>query len=105
MIDLVLNSLKWLLATQTEENHFVPIGCNGWYEKDEPRARFDQQPVETNAMVEACVEAFNIIRDRVWFNNAVMCLNWFLGHNDLNMPLYDPKTGGCRDSHPVVSTI
>jgi hypothetical protein len=26
-----------------------------------------------------------------------MCLNWFLGHNDLNMPLYDPKTGGCRD--------
>ena len=97
MIDLGLNSLKWLLATQTEENHFVPIGCNGWYEKDGPRARFDQQPVEANAMVEACVEAFNIIRDRVWFNNAVMCLNWFLGHNDLNMPLYDPKTGGCRD--------
>jgi len=26
-----------------------------------------------------------------------MCFNWFLGQNDLNMPLYDPKTGGCRD--------
>jgi hypothetical protein len=23
--------------------------------------------------------------------------NWFLGQNDLNMPLYDAKTGGCRD--------
>ncbi len=97
MIDLGLVSLKWLLAIQTEEHHFVPIGSNGWYRKSEPRARFDQQPVEANAMVEACVEAFNITRDKFWFDNAVMCFNWFLGHNDLNMPLYDPKTGGCRD--------
>jgi hypothetical protein len=97
MIDMGLNSLKWLLALQTEDNHFVPIGSNGWYEKGGPRARFDQQPVEGNAMVEACVEAFNVTRDKSWFDNAVMCFNWFLGHNDLNMPLYDPKTGGCRD--------
>jgi hypothetical protein len=97
MIDMGLNSLKWLLAIQTEDNHFVPIGSNGWYEKGGPRARFDQQPVEANAMVEACVKAFNITRDKSWFDNAVMCFNWFLGHNDLNMPLYDPKTGGCRD--------
>ena len=97
MIDMGLNSLKWLLAIQTEDNHFVPIGSNGWYEKGGPRARFDQQPVEANAMIEACVEAFNVTRDHTWFENAVMCFNWFLGHNDLNMPLYDPKTGGCRD--------
>jgi glycosyltransferase involved in cell wall biosynthesis len=97
MIAMGLRSLKWLLAIQTEDNHFVPIGSNGWYEKAGPRARFDQQPVEANAMVEACVEAFNVTRDQTWFENAVMCFNWFLGHNDLNMPLYDPKTGGCRD--------
>jgi glycosyltransferase involved in cell wall biosynthesis len=97
MIEMGLNSLKWLLAIQTEDNHFVPIGSNGWYEKGGSRARFDQQPVEANAMVEACVEAFNVTRDKSWFDNAVMCFNWFLGHNDLNMPLYDPKTGGCRD--------
>jgi len=48
-------------------------------------------------MVDACVEAFNITKDRIWFDNAVMSFNWFLGHNDLNMSLYDPKTGGCRD--------
>ncbi len=97
MIDMGLNSLKWLLAIQTEDHHFVPIGSNGWYIKNGLRARFDQQPVEANAMVEACVEAFNITRDKFWFDNAVICFNWFLGHNDLNMPLYDPKTGGCRD--------
>jgi hypothetical protein len=42
-------------------------------------------------------EAFKITRDQSWFDNAVMCFNWFLGHNDLNLPLYDAKTGGCRD--------
>jgi glycosyltransferase involved in cell wall biosynthesis len=97
MIDMGIRSLEWLLTIQTEKGHFVPIGNKGWYEKGGPKARFDQQPVEANAMIEACVEAFNIIRDKTWLDNAVMCFNWFLGHNDLNMPLYDPKTGGCRD--------
>ena len=97
MIDMGLRSLEWLLTIQTEKGHFVPIGNRGWYEKGGPKARFDQQPVEANAMIEACVEAFNVMRDKTWIDNAVMCFNWFLGNNDLNMPLYDPKTGGCRD--------
>ncbi len=97
MVDLGLRTLEWLLKVQTEKGHFVPIGNNGWYEKDGPKARFDQQPIEANAMIEACIEAFNITRDKTWIDNAVMCFQWFLGHNDLNMPLYDAKTGGCRD--------
>jgi glycosyltransferase involved in cell wall biosynthesis len=97
MTDMGFRALKWLFTLQTEEGHFVPIGSNGWYEKNAPRARFDQQPIESNSMIEACVEAFNITRDKTWINSAVMCFNWFLGQNDLNMPLYDAKTGGCRD--------
>ena len=97
MVDMGLHSLEWLLDIQIENKHFVPIGSNGWHEKGGQRARFDQQPVEAQAMVEACVEAFKVTRKQTWFDNAVMCFNWFLGHNDLNMPLYDPKTGGCRD--------
>ncbi len=97
MIDMGLRSLNWLLAIQTEKGHFAPIGNSGWYKKDGPKARFDQQPIESNAMIEACIEAFNVTRDKAWIDNAVMCFNWYLGHNDLNMPLYDAKTGGCRD--------
>ncbi|MBI5896347.1 MAG: glycosyltransferase family 4 protein [Desulfobacterales bacterium] len=98
MVNMGLLSLKWLIDVQTEEGHLVPIGSNGWYAKDGPRARFDQQPIEANSMVEACVEAFEVTQDKIWFEHAVMCFNWFLGHNDLNLPLYDPKTGGCRDA-------
>ena len=97
MIDRALVSLTWLLNIQTEKGHFVPIGNNGWYQQGAARARFDQQPIEAHAMIDACVEAFNVTRDKSWIDNAVMCFNWFLGHNDLNMPLYDAKTGGCRD--------
>jgi glycosyltransferase involved in cell wall biosynthesis len=97
MIDMGLRSLKWLLTIQTEKGHFVPVGNKGWYKQGGLKVRFDQQPIEANAMIEACVEAFNITRDKTWIDNAVMCFNWYLGHNDLNMPLYDPKTGGCRD--------
>ena len=97
MTDMGLRALKWLFTLQTEEGHFVPIGSNGWYKKNGHRARFDQQPIESNSMIEACVEAFNLTRDKAWINSAVMCFNWFLGQNDLNMPLYDAKTGGCRD--------
>ncbi|NOY88131.1 MAG: glycosyltransferase [FCB group bacterium] len=97
MVEMGLKSLKWLLTIQIEDGYFVPIGNNGWYEKGGFKARFDQQPIEANAMIEACVEAFNITRDKTWIDYTVTCFNWYLGYNDLNMLIYDPKTGGCRD--------
>ncbi|MDD9304889.1 MAG: glycosyltransferase [Desulfobacter sp.] len=97
MVAMGIKSLEWLLAVQTADYHFAPIGCNGWFKKGGKRTRFDQQPIEAKTMVEACSEAYAITGDPKWVKNAVLCFNWFLGHNDLNMPLYDPKNGGCRD--------
>ena len=97
MIERGITSLTWLLEIQTANDHFSPVGNKGWYRENGEMARFDQQPIETHAMVDACIEAFNISGEKKWVDNAVMCFNWFLGHNDLNMVLYDPKSGGCRD--------
>ena len=97
MIEMGLRSLEWLLKIQTKDGHFTPVGNKGWYPKGGTMARFDQQPIEANTMIDACVDAYNVTRDLNWIESAVTCFNWFLGHNDLNMPLYDPKTGGCRD--------
>jgi glycosyltransferase involved in cell wall biosynthesis len=97
MIERGITSLAWLLEIQTANGHFSPVGNKGWYRENGEKARFDQQPIETHAMVDACIEAFNISGEKKWVDNAVMCFNWFLGHNDLNMVLYDPKSGGCRD--------
>ena len=99
ILDIGLNSLRWLLDAQTAEGgHFAPIGCHGFWARGAEKARFDQQPLEAQAMVSACLEAFAVTRDDFWRKAARRCFEWFLGRNDLGQPLYDPTTGGCRDA-------
>src|SRR6266496_686813 len=104
MTDVGLESLTWLADLQrsdTEGKHFVPIGSNGFYQQGGERARFDQQPVEAQAMVSACLEAHRITGEKSWNKEARRAFDWFLGRNDLDLPIYDPTTGGCRDGlHP-----
>ncbi len=98
-----LESLDWLAAIQhpAPNGHFVPIGSDGFYPKTGQRARFDQQPIEAGAMVSACLQAFRVTGNPRWRNAAWSAFNWFLGKNDLQLPLYDVSTGGCRDGlHP-----
>jgi len=104
MVEVGLESLQWLAELQRPEGptgHFVPIGSNGFYTRGAERARFDQQPVEAQAMVSACLAAAQTAVGKSWHKEAWTAFEWFLGRNDLNLPLYDPTTGGCRDGlHP-----
>jgi len=104
MTEAGLESLRWLTVVQRADGnagYFVPIGSNGFYECNGERARFDQQPVEAQAMVSACLEAYRLTGDKRWRKEARRAFEWFLGRNDLNLPIYDPTTGGCRDGlHP-----
>ena len=102
MMEAGLESLQWLADLQRADGgYFVPIGSNGFYKKGGERARFDQQPVEAQAMVSACLEAYKITGDKRWHKEARRAFEWFLGRNDLSIPIYDPTTGGCRDGlHP-----
>ena len=104
MTEVGLESLSWLADLQHADGaggHFVPIGSNGFYLRGGERARFDQQPVEAQTMVSACLEAYRSTGDERWRTEARRAFEWFLGRNDLNLPVYDPTTGGCRDGlHP-----
>jgi len=98
LVEAGLRSLEWLIKIQTDPaGHFIPIGNDGWYVKNGKRARFDQQPVEVHATIDACIEAYNVTGEKKWIEKARLCFDWFLGKNDLNAPLYDYATGGCRD--------
>jgi glycosyltransferase involved in cell wall biosynthesis len=103
MVSAALGALNWLCETQRspEKGHFVPIGSQGFYRKGREKARFDQQPVEAGGAVSACLEAYRATGDDCWRKEAWCAFNWFLGNNDLQVALYDPTTGGCRDGlHP-----
>ena len=103
MVSGGLEALDWLLKAQHCEtnHHFVPIGSQGFYHQGGEKARFDQQPIEAAGAVSACLEAYRITGDGRWRSEAWSAFNWFLGDNDLQLPLYDSATGGCRDGlHP-----
>jgi hypothetical protein len=103
MIEAGMDSLKWLVAEQhrDDEDIFVPIGSHGFYLEGNEKARFDQQPVEACATVAACMEVYRLTEESQWLEEARKAFRWFLGKNDLQVPLYDAQTGGCRDGlHP-----
>ena len=103
MIEAGMDSLKWLVAEQHRDDKeiFVPIGSRGFFVEGSEKARFDQQPVEACATVSACLEVYRLTEERQWREEAHRVFRWFLGMNDLQTPLYDPTTGGCRDGlHP-----
>ena len=81
----------------SEKGHFRPIGSNGFYRRGGTRANFDQQPVEAQATVSACLEAYRATSDFWWYEHAQRAFDWFIGWNDLGLELYSPETGGCRD--------
>ena len=103
MVSAGVDALNWLMSIHRCEvkGHFVPIGSHGFHSKNTEKARFDQQPVEACSVVSACLEAYRSTGKGRWRKEAWRAFNWFLGENDLQIALYDPTTGGCRDGlHP-----
>jgi glycosyltransferase involved in cell wall biosynthesis len=103
MLSAGLDSLDWLMETQScqTNGHFVPIGSQSAYRQGGEKVRFDQQPIEAAGAVSACLQAYRVTGDSRWRSEAWSAFNWFLGDNDLQIPLYDSVTGGCRDGlHP-----
>jgi hypothetical protein len=98
MIDAALQSLGWLIDVQrSEDGHLSIIGNQGWYPRGGEMARFDQQPIEAKALVQACLSAAATTGEARWINDALMCFEWFTGKNDIGEPLYNEQTGGGRD--------
>jgi glycosyltransferase involved in cell wall biosynthesis len=97
-LDAGLRSLRWLMALQTTPaGLFRPVGTEGFGEqRRQPRA-FDQQPLEATAMISACLAAWRVDGDAEWKADAERAFAWFLGGNDLTLPLVDLETGSCRD--------
>jgi glycosyltransferase involved in cell wall biosynthesis len=103
MLAVGIESLEWLVAAQHcgDRAIFVPIGSCRSFTEGEEKPRFDQQPVEACATISACLEAYRLTHDERWSEEARCVFSWFLGKNDLHVPLYDPTTGGCKDGlHP-----
>jgi glycosyltransferase involved in cell wall biosynthesis len=89
---------EFLVANTFNSNHFSFIGCNGWYKRGQTKARFDQQPIEAAGTVMMLRAAYDATDEGRFLRLQRKAFGWFLGENDLHMPLYDFRTKGCNDS-------
>jgi hypothetical protein len=93
-----LRSLRWLMRLQTTPSGFFrPVGSKSFGAKRLLPLAFDQQPLEATATISACLTAWRADGDLNWRDRAANAFAWFLGSNDLCLPLVDLETGSCRD--------
>ncbi|MGH8915264.1 MAG: glycosyltransferase [Acidimicrobiia bacterium] len=96
MLEKGLRLLDWLVGVETNGGHFSYVPTGGWA-LGEPRPGFDQQPVETAAMADACARAWWGTGDDRWRDRMLSAARWLVGDNDTGIVLYDVDTGGCCD--------
>ncbi|MGN6268689.1 MAG: glycosyltransferase [Sphingomonas sp.] len=98
MIARGIETLDWIVARQTSpEGRFRAVGTESFGRAFAEPAAFDQQPLEAQATIDACAAAFAVTNDRRWVAEAERAYRWFLGLNDLDLPLASPQDGGCFD--------
>jgi len=88
--------LRWLLAIETSGGHLSVTPVGGWATGD-PRPGFDQQPIEVSTLADACARAYDDTGDHRWYDAVMLCEAWFLGTNDVGIPMFDPVSGGGCD--------
>jgi hypothetical protein len=96
-LEVAIKTMDFLLRTTFDGDHFSFIGTQGWYERGRTRAAFDQQPVEAAATVMALRAAYDATKEAQYLRLQRTAFDWFLGDNDLHIPLYDFRTKGCSD--------
>ncbi len=91
-----LDLLEWLLERESQRGHLsvTPVGGSG---PGDHGPRFDQQPIEVAAMADACARAMTVDDNRLWKDGVTASANWFQGHNDGSVVMWDPETGGAFD--------
>jgi glycosyltransferase involved in cell wall biosynthesis len=96
-VQVASRTADFLLDNTFDGDHFSFIGCRGWYERGKSRAMFDQQPIDAAATVMMLRAAYDVTRDSKFLGLQRTAFDWFLGTNDLRIPLYDFRTKGCAD--------
>jgi hypothetical protein len=91
-----LSLLEFLLRTETRDGHLsvTPVGGRG---RGDAGPGYDQQPIEVAALADACASAFRITQQSWWLAGVRLAWDWFLGDNDSDTPMFDPRTGGGYD--------
>lgn len=95
--DVALKTMAFLDKLTLSNGYLSPVGNDGWYYRGGAFPTYDQQAIETMAMVLMHFQAYQIFRKPEHIEKMFLSYKWFLGENTLRAPLYDHETKGCCD--------
>jgi glycosyltransferase involved in cell wall biosynthesis len=95
--EIALESMEFLDKVTLTNGYLTPVGNEGWYFRGGKVPLYDQQAIETMAMVLMNFQAYQIWHRPEYVEKMFVCYTWFLGENSLRAPLYDHETKGCCD--------
>ncbi|MGN6177584.1 MAG: glycosyltransferase [Mucilaginibacter sp.] len=95
--DIALTTMAFLDKLTLANGYLSPVGNDGWYQRGGEFPVYDQQAIETMAMVLMNFQAYELFRKPEYIEKMFLCYRWFLGENSLRAPLYDHETKGCCD--------
>lgn len=93
-----LRTLDWINARQTApDGAFRAVGTDSFGRAYADPLPFDQQPLEALATIDACLAAWEATGAQRWADAATRAYRWYLGQNDLGLPLASARDGSCFD--------
>lgn len=97
IMNIAMESMDFLSGITLKNGYLSVIGNEKWFAKDCAQSMFAQQPIDVMMMVLMFQKAFMLTKDETYADRLNTSFMWFLGENDLQLPVYDPETKGCRD--------
>jgi len=94
--EVAIESTKFLDSETCKNGHISLIG-NTWYHKGEAKPARGQQPINATALVMMYYKAFMVTKDEAYHKKMLTAFSWFMGNNDLCIPLFDEESKGCCD--------
>ncbi|MDB5684467.1 MAG: group 1 glycosyl transferase [Sphingomonas bacterium] len=93
-----LATLDWLDRVQTNQNgDFRAVGTDSFGRPFSQPAPYDQQPLEAWATLDAALTALEATGDPRWVEVGRRAYGWYLGANDLGLPIASIADGDCYD--------
>jgi hypothetical protein len=96
-IELAKKICDFVITSTFTNDHFSFIGCNSWFPRGGQKAQFDQQPIEAAGTILMLDAGYKATEEKKYLMLRQKAFNWFLGENDIGIPLYDSKSKGCGD--------
>lgn len=94
---IALESIAFLESVTMKNEYLKPVGSKGWYPKGGKCADFAQQSIDVMGMVLLFFKAYQTTREKSFLDKMFTSYLWYMGKNELNLPVYDFESGGCYD--------